>query len=192
MYLNADWLAAEIKKLAPSAVVKALPVDAMHPNLYNSTLCMVPMLKAGCLKAAGTCYEGGPGWPNCTLNAGMYDWYTGALSRELLPMTLSGHCPNDSYLSMLHAVCQSDSALRCHRPTLRCMLQSLFCSPTPARPSAPAAVRHTSRPTSGSALLRITRCLILRHRSSPCSRWCRPGENSFLSNRGSPPYSHCH
>jgi len=71
VYLNADRLAALIKKLAPGAVVKALPVDAMHPNLYNSTLCMVPMLKAGCMKAAGSCYEGGPGWPNCTLNAGM-------------------------------------------------------------------------------------------------------------------------
>ena len=58
VYLNADWLSATIRKLAPSAVVKALPVDAMHPNLYNSTLCMVPMLKPGCIKAAGTCYEG--------------------------------------------------------------------------------------------------------------------------------------
>eukprot|EP01052_Picozoa_sp_SAG31_P011978 SAG31_NODE_690_length_12796_cov_4.634559_10_plen_1106_part_00 len=109
VYLNADFLSAAIKKVAPSAIVKALPVDAMHPRLFNSTLCMVPMLKANCAKEAVTdpCVEGSAKWPNCSLTAGMYDWYPGAIaamikfanaSSALSDGCKAAHKPEDDWL----------------------------------------------------------------------------------------------
>ena len=98
--LNADRLSSAIRRLghstaqgAAQVVVKALPIDAMHPRLYNSTLCLVPMLKKGCEAAAGKCVEGAASWPNCSLNAGSNRCYTRALSlsRALSPSPLDLH-----------------------------------------------------------------------------------------------------